>query len=198
MEITIIGDARPNPRDQHEKEQIIQTIQAAGLESCVHLLGYQPYDIILEEAYRHHIFLAPSVTAANGDTEGGAPVSIIEMMATGMPVVSSRHCDIPEIVHHMETGLLAEERDVNGLERQLHWLLENHTRWAALAEAGRKHVEKHYNAKLQGEKLAELYRELRSAADNASRTIAYVGFDGVHTMGAVDKVLKAIEERERT
>ncbi len=47
---------------------------------------------------RHHLFLSPSVTAPDGDSEGGAPVSIIEAAATGMPVVSTTHCDIPQAV----------------------------------------------------------------------------------------------------
>ena len=64
---------------------------------------------------KHDVFLAPSVTASNGDTEGGAPVAIIEMAASGMPIVSTRHCDIPSVVLDGVTGLLAAERDSEGL-----------------------------------------------------------------------------------
>ncbi len=158
--ITLIGDADKGPRSQLEKQKILATIEKYGLGPKVRLLGYQPHDVLLEEASRHHIFLSPSVTAADGDAEGGAPVSIIEMMATGMPVVSSRHCDIPEIVHHMETGLLAEERDVDGLVQHLKWLVAHPDQWAPMLTAGREHVEVEYNARVQGQHLAEIYQEL--------------------------------------
>ena len=71
------------------------------------LLGYVSRETLREEAYEHDVFLAPSVTASNGDTEGGAPVAIIEMSASGMPIVSTNHCDIPSVVLDGVTGLLA-------------------------------------------------------------------------------------------
>ena len=73
-------------------------IEKHKLQSKIRMLGFQPYSVLLEEAYTHHIFLSPSVTASDGDTEGGAPVTLIEMLATGMPIVSTTHCDIPEII----------------------------------------------------------------------------------------------------
>ena len=45
----------------------------------------------------------------------GLPVTLMEMAASGMPVISTRHADIPELVEHQRTGLLADERDVDGL-----------------------------------------------------------------------------------
>jgi len=75
------------------------------------MLGFQPHAILFEEAYKNHIFLSPSVTALDGDTEGGAPVTIIEMAATGMPIISTKHCDIPEVIKDGVTGFLANERD---------------------------------------------------------------------------------------
>jgi colanic acid/amylovoran biosynthesis glycosyltransferase len=62
-----------------------------------------------------HVFIHPSISAANGDCEGGAPVVLLDAQATGMPVIATRHCDIPEEVRDGETGLLADEKDVAGL-----------------------------------------------------------------------------------
>ena len=163
LQITIIGDATFEPRSQHEKGKILETVKRHSLEDCISFLGYQPHNILFKEAYKHHVFLSPSVTASDGDTEGGAPVAIIEMMATGMLVVSTRHCDIPEIVKDGETGLLADERDVEGLADKLMWLLNNTKRWSELSMAGRKHVEKEYDARIQGIKLAAIYRDVLSS-----------------------------------
>jgi len=88
--------------------------------------------VLLDEAYRNHLFVSPSVTAEDGDTEGGAPVTVIELAASGMPVVSSLHCDIPEVLQDGVTGLLAQEKDVAGIESKLNWLLDNPEIWETM------------------------------------------------------------------
>jgi colanic acid/amylovoran biosynthesis glycosyltransferase len=160
LEITIIGDAGSEARSQTEKTRILAVIDRYQLAPRVRLCGFQPHQVFFQEAYRHHLFLSPSVTAQDGDTEGGAPVSLIEMLASGMPVVATRHCDIPEVVKHQESGLLADERDVAGLVEQLRWWLSNPERWQEMLECGRQHVEKEFNARTQGETLGAIYREL--------------------------------------
>jgi colanic acid/amylovoran biosynthesis glycosyltransferase len=166
LEITIIGDASvSNPKNrqsqsQLEKEKILATIEKHQLGDKVRLLGYQPYSVFFREAYQHHIFLSPSVTASDGDTEGGAPVSIIEMAATGMPIVSTTHCDIPEVIKHQITGLLAPERDIDALVEHLRWYINNPTVWLSMLEAGRKHIETEYDSRIQGQKLAQIYQQV--------------------------------------
>jgi colanic acid/amylovoran biosynthesis glycosyltransferase len=133
-----------------------------GLESNVRMLGFQPHQAMLDEAYRNHIFLSPSLTAADGDTEGGTVLAIIEMIATGMPVVSTRHCDIPTTIEHGQTGFLAEEGDVDGIACGLRWLIRHADRWEAMTEAARKHIDREFDAAIQGDELASLYAELAS------------------------------------
>ncbi|MDQ3396757.1 MAG: glycosyltransferase [Deinococcota bacterium] len=157
IEVTIIGDANQEARSRLEKEKILATIQKHSLG--VRMLGYQPHRVLVAEAYKHHIFLSPSVTAADGDTEGGAPVSIIEMLASGMPVISTHHCDIPEVVKGSFDDFLAPERDVEGLVARLKALLELPC-WEGRLRAGRRYIEEEYSAKAQGLKLAALYGEL--------------------------------------
>jgi colanic acid/amylovoran biosynthesis glycosyltransferase len=112
LEITIIGDANDERRSQIEKERILAVIEAHHLQRKTRMLGYQPHAVLFEEAYKHHIFLSPSITSSDGDTEGGVPVTLIEMAATGMPIVSTEHCDIGEVLETEVSGLLAPERDV--------------------------------------------------------------------------------------
>ena len=160
IEVTVIGDAGREPAHAAEKARILETIARHGLGGSVRLLGYQPHDVLFEEAYRHHVFLSPSVTAADGDTEGGAPVAIVEMAATGMPIVSSRHCDIPEVVRDGETGLLADERDAGQLAAHLVRLAADPAAWRPMLDAGRRHIEREYDARRQGERLAAVYASL--------------------------------------
>ena len=163
FELTIIGDAGADASDQLEKQRILDMLNNYGLMGRTRLLGYQPHSVLLAEAYQHHIFLSPSLTASDGDTEGGAPVSLIEMVASGLPVVSTAHCDIPEVIQHGATGLLAAERDVHTLCRHLTWFAENHDRWEAMARAGRLHVEQEFSLSAQCEKLASMYENLLSS-----------------------------------
>jgi colanic acid/amylovoran biosynthesis glycosyltransferase len=160
IEATVIGDASGDPRSWGEKTTILETIRRYHLHRRVRLLGYQPYARLFEEAYRHHLFLSPSVTAADGDTEGGAPVSLIDMAATGMPIVSTTHCDIPEVIVHEKSGLLAAERDVAGLVSNLRWFLDHPGSWEPMLAAGRRRMETEFDVRTQASRLAERYHIL--------------------------------------
>jgi colanic acid/amylovoran biosynthesis glycosyltransferase len=160
LEVTIIGDAKNSLSAQTEKKRILESITACGLASRVRLLGYQPYDVLLRESSGHHIFLSPSVTASDGDCEGGAPVTIIEMAASGMPVVSTRHCDIPNVIVDGVSGWLAEERNPEQLAGHLQWLIRNPDSWEPTLETARKRIVEEFNATVQGSRLAGLYRSL--------------------------------------
>jgi colanic acid/amylovoran biosynthesis glycosyltransferase len=100
------------------------------------------------------------VTAADGDTEGGAPVSIIEAMASGMPVVATTHCDIPAIVSNNHSGLLVPERDVDALVDRLDYLISRPGRAREMGRNGRTLIEKNHSIKRQVEKLEEIYRDV--------------------------------------
>lgn len=143
---------------------VLAALEQRGLAERTRLLGAQPHASMMEEAYRHHLFLAPSVTARHGRTEGSAPVSLIEMAASGMLIVSSRHCDIPEVVLDRRTGFLAAERDVDGLLQCLLHATRVHADWPELLAPGRAHVESEFDAVVQGRRLAALYRDVAGAA----------------------------------
>jgi len=160
VQLTIIGDSGADKESQQEKVIILEALNTSGMKEKTRLLGYQSHQILLQEAYRHHLFLQPSITAKNGDTEGGAPVAIIEMMATGMPVVSTTHCDIPEVVGPALSHLLAPERDVSKLVDCIKLLLVAPENWLTLLEEGRAHIERDYHWSRQAESLMEHYKEI--------------------------------------
>ena len=162
LDITIIGDAQENDESRAEKARILAAVDKHGLSRQVRMLGYQPHASMIGEAYQHHLFLAPSVTSRDGGTEGGAPVSLIEMAATGMFVVSCRHCDIPEVILDGRTGFLAAERDVDGLVDCLLRAVRQPHSWGEFLNRGRAHVESEFNAVVQGARLADIYE--RAAA----------------------------------
>jgi len=163
LEVTLIGDATLKPGDLEEKTRIMAVLERSGLIAKTRRLGFVSYPHLLEEAQRHHLFLSPSVQATNGDNEGGAPVIITEMAASGMLIVSTRHCDIPEVIPDGVAGFLADERDVYGLVNHLQWLINNPEGWLAMQQAARKHIVREYDSVKQGGKLAAIYAELANA-----------------------------------
>lgn len=151
--LRIVGDGPDRP-------QVEETIRRLGLADRVDLLGYLPYPAYREELSRAHFLVAPSVTARDGDSEGGAPVCLIEAQACGLPVISTTHCDIPEITVPEGSAFLARERDAEDLAAQMRRLLAAPERWAAMGRAGRTHIEAEFDIRTQVEKMNALYLEL--------------------------------------
>jgi len=137
--------------------EIVQKIRDLDLGEQVDLLGIQPYERLLEEMSRCDLFLQPSVTALDGDTEGGAPVVLIEAQASGMPVVATRHADIPEVVRDGISGFLVPERDVEALADRMAYLLGHPEGWEEMGRAGRAHVEQEYDVRVQVDRLEAWY-----------------------------------------
>jgi colanic acid/amylovoran biosynthesis glycosyltransferase len=81
------------------------------------------------------------------------------MAATGMPIVSTTHCDIPNVIRK-GMGMLTEERDVAGLVSCLQKLVNQPDKWKPMLHKARKHVEKEFNATVQGKKMAEIYKSI--------------------------------------
>ncbi len=160
VEVTIIGDALKAADSQDEKARILDALDRSGLRPHTRLLGFQPHEAMVKEAYRNHVFLSPSVEAADGDIEGGVPVGILEMAATGMPVVSTTHCDIPYVLRDRETGLLAPERDAAALTRKLEWLVGHPDAWNRMTTAARKDLEARFDVRDQAQNLARIYHEV--------------------------------------
>lgn len=87
---------------------------ALGLAGRVSFHGWQSQGAVARLMAASDVLLAPSRTDATGDQEG-IPVTLMEAMASGLPVVTTRHSGIPELVEHGVSGWLAEENDVDGL-----------------------------------------------------------------------------------
>lgn len=160
LEITLIGGARSDIGSQREKQRILDAIETAGIEDRVRFMGYLPHSKIFEQAYRSDIFVAASVTASDGDTEGGAPVILSEMAATGIPIISTRHCDIPHVLGCGYSQLLSDERDVDALTDNLRWLVKHSDEWSPILSSTRRRIEAEFDGRIQGARLAQLYEDV--------------------------------------
>ena len=153
FEFRLIGGADDDKTFNRYKDLIIQN----GIQDKVKLLGKVPHSEMIKEMAGADIFLHPSVTVADGDNEGGVPVGIIEASAVGLPIVSSYHADIPEVVIDNETGLLAKERDSMQLYKNLLKLINDYDFRKRLGINARKHMIKNYDLRDQLIKLSEIY-----------------------------------------
>ena len=109
-ELWIIGGGPIRP----ELESLVGSLGVSGSVRFLGELSHSDYRDVLR---RVHVGIQPSRTASDGDTEGGAPTVLIEMQARGIPVIATRHADIPFVVSDDEC--LVDEGDVEGLAEAL-------------------------------------------------------------------------------
>lgn len=131
-------------------------VDELALRQNVFLHGAKDNQFIQQEMAGAHIFMLPSVTASNGDQEG-TPVSLMEAQSAGLPVLSTLHSGIPEVVLQNESGFLLPERDVAGLAEKLVFLIENPDICLNMGRRGRQHVEAEFDLRKLNRDLAGIY-----------------------------------------
>ena len=143
------------------RESLEALISELRLAHSVRLCGPLARGGIADLLRRADIFLAPSVTAADGDIEG-IPVAIMEAMATGLPVVSTRHSGIPELVRDDVSGFLVDEGDVLALAGRLSQLAGDTSLRTRMGAAGRRIIEDDFDVRALTDQLIATYEALLS------------------------------------
>jgi glycosyltransferase involved in cell wall biosynthesis len=154
MVLHMVGDGPLMPK-------LREYVQESGLQEVVQLYGALSHSRVRDLMRRVHIYVQHSITAEDGDQEG-QPVSIIEAAACGLPIVSTRHSGIPEIVLDGQTGFLVEENNVGSMGERIAFLAMRPKLWKDMGHSGRDHVEKNMNLEKQVELWLDLYRETMS------------------------------------
>jgi colanic acid/amylovoran biosynthesis glycosyltransferase len=156
VEYSLVGDGPLLPAMQSLVDEL-------GLSAQVRLLGWQDNDHVRDLLATMHILVAPSVTAQDGDQEG-IPVSIMEAMAAGLPVLSTRHSGIPELVTDGVSGWLAPERDVEYLADRMCALINAPDTWGAFGLAGRAHVLEQFDQNMLDAQLEKIIGDIVNPA----------------------------------
>jgi colanic acid/amylovoran biosynthesis glycosyltransferase len=138
------------------REQLERQIADLGAGGSIELLGWQTQEEILQLLTDAHLFLLPSVTAENGDKEG-TPTALLEAQASGLPVLSTTHAGIPEIVADGEAGLLVPERDVGALTTALEMLVQSPDRWEQMGSQGQAYVQDYHSIPAVTDALTTVY-----------------------------------------
>lgn len=114
------------------------------LENNVIFLGIITPDEYASLLTRVTGFILHSITAKNGDMEG-TPVSILEASAAGIPVISTRHAGIKEVIIEGQTGLLVNEHDVDSMADCIIKLIENIDYAKELGNQGKLNIERNFS-----------------------------------------------------
>lgn len=133
-------------------------IARLGLGDGVELVGMQPHEEVIRRLTTAAALMHPSVTAADGDSEGGAPTVLLEAQAIGTPIVTTRHADIPHVVPEGPGVWLCAERDVEALGRALLAALRQQT------PSSPAHVIAHHDISRVAPRLEELYAQVAAGA----------------------------------
>jgi colanic acid/amylovoran biosynthesis glycosyltransferase len=104
------------------------------------------------------VFLHPSEISPNQDQEG-VPNSVLEAMATGLPVVATRHGGIPEAVDHGRTGFLVAEEDHVGLANAMQLMTSSSPLLKRMGEDAHATVVKRFEQDAQIDHLESFYEE---------------------------------------
>ncbi len=152
LEYNILGDGCL-------RERLQELIDHLNISDIAHLLGLKTEQEIIASLNISHIFIAPSVMAKNGNKEG-IPNVLKEAMAMGLPVISTYHGGIPELVEHGVSGLLVPERDTDELAEKLSYLIEHPEIWSEMGKAGRATVEANDNLDKLNDTLVKIYYKL--------------------------------------
>jgi colanic acid/amylovoran biosynthesis glycosyltransferase len=135
-----------------------------GIAEKVFFRGFISQKELREIFYSSHIFLHPSETGADGNQEG-VPNSMLEAMASGLPVFATMHGGIPEAVEHDRSGILVEEKDYSALAAKLLELARAPQRLSELARCGAEKVAEEFNQEAQVRKLENYYFEALGEAN---------------------------------
>lgn len=141
-----------------------------GLGGVVDFTGFLDSEALQALYHSAQIFIHPSRTTAAGDQEG-VPNSLLEAMASGLPVVATQHGGIPEAVRHGEEGFLVPENSSEALADALENLASRPGCLGAFSVAAASGVRMRFDIHRSVARLEDFYEELRALGrpDQSSR-----------------------------
>ncbi len=139
------------------RSDIESEIVRLDLAHLVKLLGAKNQEEVRQFIGKGTVFCLPSIKTEQGNMDG-IPVVLMEAMALGTAVVSTKVSGIPELVLAEQTGLLCESRDSAALADSLEEILNNSALRERLVKAARQKVQQGFDCNIEAEKLANLFR----------------------------------------
>lgn len=137
-------------------ESELRTLAAdKGLDEDLVFAGVQPQQAIRDWMASASVFVLPSEVAADGNRDG-IPVALMEAMATGCAVVSTRVSGIPELIEHERDGLLVEQKQPAALADALQRMLGDAALRERTTASARTVIERRFNARVEARRLQSI------------------------------------------
>lgn len=149
--LTIAGDGP-------ELNQLRRLASELKITGAIDFCGFLSQDELRSLFYSSHFFLHPSQTGKDGNQEG-VPNSILEAMATGLPVFASYHGGIPEAVENAVTGFLVPERDHQALTEAMILSANNPQQLREIGRNAAEYVANNFAQAAQTRRLENIYLE---------------------------------------
>ena len=130
-----------------------------GIADSVEFSGFLGQEALRAAYGKSHLFFHPSRTGADGNREG-IPNSMLEAMATGLPVIATNHGGIPEAVEDGASGFLVPENDPDALAEKALIVAGDSQLWMRLGDTAVRHVGSRFRRKQQIEHLESIYDSL--------------------------------------
>jgi len=141
------------------RDDLQKQIEELGISNHIRLLGWKSHTDVKDKLDSAHIFLAPSITAQNGEKEG-IPNAVKEAMAQGLPVIATEHSGIPELIDNGISGYLVPEKDSAALAKKIAYLCNNTEIWPKISVAAREKIETDFDITNLTDKLISTYQSL--------------------------------------
>jgi glycosyltransferase involved in cell wall biosynthesis len=148
-------------------ESLTRRSRELGLATTVQLHGAQPQEKVRELLYRATVFVLPCVVSSTGDQDG-IPVALMEAMAAGVPVLSTRVSGIPELIETGVSGLLVDPGDSSELASALASLLSQPELRRTLAHGARRRIEEEFSLVMNARRLLTEIQSTRVEASGPS------------------------------
>ena len=154
---------QPNARfviagDGPMKDSLLDLARELGVANAVELRGFLDQAALAKLYAESHVFVHPSEMTSDQNQEG-VPNSMLEAMATGLPVLATRHGGIPEAVTDGASGLLCPERDPQSLMEAMFRFTEHPENLATMGEEAARSVREEFSQQRAIERLESFYDE---------------------------------------
>jgi colanic acid/amylovoran biosynthesis glycosyltransferase len=126
------------------------------IDNHVSFTGFISQAELRDIFYASHIFLHPSETGSDGNQEG-IPNSMLEAMASGLPVFATQHGGIPEAIENGVSGVLVPEHNADELARALINAAQDSAFLSRIARAGADAVGQKFDQRVQVQRLEDIY-----------------------------------------
>ena len=153
LSLKIIGDGP-------QKKELMTKVRRYGIQK-IEFLGKKRQEECVGLLRNSSFIVIPSLCYEN------FPMSIVEALACGKPIIASNIGSIPEIIEDGKTGFLFEPGDPFDLAKKIKWMFENEDACIEMGKNSRAEFERKYTAESNYALLMEIYRKAIKEKRNA-------------------------------